>query len=107
MAETLYLSSGEVEVIFNENNKEQILDGIIREKLGRDCEELFYHIIKNDTEQDCGDDYERIADGYRAMLMSVVEELDEALLLFNFQRLKRRDLQKMLQRCRNNIYNNL
>ena len=107
MAETLYLSSGEVEVIFNENNKEQILGGIIREKLGRDCEELFYHIIKNDTEQDCGDDYERIADGYRAMLMSVVEELDEALLLFNFQRLKRSDLQKMLQRCRNNIYNNL
>lgn len=41
MAETLYLSSGEVEVIFNENNKEQILGGIIREKLGRDCEELF------------------------------------------------------------------
>jgi len=107
MAETLYLSSGGVKVIFDKNNKEQILSDIIREKLGRDCEELFYHIIQNDTEQDCGDDYESIADGYRAMLMSAVEELDEALLLFNFQRLKRSDLQKMLQRCRNNIYNNL
>ena len=107
MAETLYLSSGEVEVIFNENNKEQILGGIIREKLGRDCEELFYHIIKNDTEQDCGDDYERIADGYRAMLMSVVEELDEALLIFRSKRLNRTDLQKRLQNCRDNIYNNI
>lgn len=46
MAETLYLSSGEVEVIFNENNKEQILGGIIREKLGRDCEELFIILSK-------------------------------------------------------------
>ena len=47
MAETLHLSSGEIEVIFNENNKEKILGNIIRENLGRDCEELFYLLFED------------------------------------------------------------
>lgn len=92
MAETLHLSSGEIEVIFNENNKEKILGNIIRENLGRDCEELFYLLFEDArNEQSCGDDYEVIADGYRGMLLDTVEELDGILLLFRSKRLNRTD----------------
>ena len=64
MAETLHLSSGEIEVIFNENNKEKILGNIIRENLGRDCEELFYLLFEDArNEQSCGDDYEVLPTG--------------------------------------------
>ena len=108
MAETLHLSSGEIEVIFNENNKEKILGNIIRENLGRDCDELFYLLFEDArNEQSCGDDYEVIADGYRGMLLDTVEELDGILLLFRSKRLNRTDLQKRLQNCRDNIYNNI
>ena len=46
MAETLYLSSGEVEVIFNENNKEQILGGIIRKNSGVIVKNFFIILSK-------------------------------------------------------------
>lgn len=104
MADTLHLSSGEIEVIFDEKDKARILGDIIRERLGRDCEELFYHII---TEQTCSDDYEKIADEYRTMLINAMEELDAALLLFRGKRLNKANLEKILQNCRNDIYNNL
>lgn len=107
-AETLFITGGEIEVIFHTSDRERILGDIIRERLGKDCEDLFYHIITANAEKQVhGDDYERIADGYRTMLLETVEELDEALLLFRKPRLSRKGLQQILQNCRNNIYNNL
>ncbi len=50
---------------------------IIYERLGRDCEELFTEIISELKGMD-GEDYERIADGYRGMAVDAMNGLHEA-----------------------------
>ena len=66
MAKSLYLEDGSTEYIFAGETAQDKLQKIIRERLGRDCEELYEEIIADLRDED-GDDYERIADGFRTM----------------------------------------
>ena len=87
MAETLFIRDGTTRIIFNVKDRRQVLVDVIREKLGNDCEDLFYDIIKDVEErQASGGDYEKIADGYHAMLLDTMEELEALLLLFKAPR---------------------
>lgn len=79
MARTLYLENGSTEYIFAGETEADKLQQIIRENLGRDCEELFTEIISELKGMD-GEDYERIADGYRGMAVDAMNGLHEALM---------------------------
>ena len=75
MAETLFIQDGTTRIIFNANDRKQVLGDVIRENLGNDCEDLFYDILKDAEDgQIRGDDFEKIADGYHAMLLDAMEE---------------------------------
>lgn len=75
----LYLKDGTTEMLFGEKSQE--LKRIIREHLGTDCEELFEEVEDEWVDPDGEDkeDYERISDGYRNMLVDVMNELYEIL----------------------------
>ena len=79
MARTLYLENGSTEYIFAGETEADKLQQIIRENLGRDCEELYTEIISELKGMD-GEDYERIADGYRGMAVDAMNGLHEALM---------------------------
>lgn len=110
MARTLYLNDGSTEYIFAGITREDVLQKIIYERLGRDCEELYKEVLtearQNEDGED-GEDWEKIADGYLSMLWNTVEELDAALTLFDNPRLNRVKLHKQLQAIRKNLHNNL
>lgn len=75
----LYLKDGTTEMLFGEESQE--LKRIIREHLGTDCEELFEE-VENEWVDSVGkdkEDYERISDGYRNMLVDIMNELHEIL----------------------------
>lgn len=80
MARTLYLNNGSTEYIFAGETEQDKLQKIIREHLGRDCEELYEEIIEElkNPELD-GDDWEKIADGYHNLLVDTLNSLAEAL----------------------------
>lgn len=109
MARTLYLNDGSTEVVIGD--QEEVLGRIIEERLGRDCKELFddikYEWIEEPWDTNDKEDYERIADGYYQMLQNVLENLNTALTFFKQSRLNRKELQKCLQKARNDLYNNL
>ena len=113
MAKSLFLTDGSAKLIFNEDDRQRILAELIREYLGQDCEELFCSLLEegkggyDHPSTNAGDDYELIADGYLAMLRDVLDELDGILLFFNAARLDRRRVYQALQKCRDNLYNNL
>ena len=104
MARTLYLNDGSTEYVFAGMTNEDVLQKIIYERLGRDCEELYKEVL---TQNEDGEDWEKIADGYLSMLRSTVEELDTALTLFDNPRLNRAKLHSQLQVIRKNLHNNL
>ena len=62
MARTLYLENGSTEYIFAGETEVDKLQKIIRENLGRDCEELFEEIIA-EYKTAAPEEYEKIADG--------------------------------------------
>lgn len=74
MARTLYLENGSTEYIFAGETEADKLQKIIRENLGRDCEELFEEIIAEYKTAD-PDEYEKIADGYHGMLIDTMNGL--------------------------------
>ena len=69
MARTLYLNDGSTEVVIGD--QEEVLGRIIEERLGRDCKELFDDIkqewIEEPWDTNGREDYERIADYFRAI----------------------------------------
>lgn len=79
MAKSLYLEDGSTEYIFVGETAQDKLQKIIRERLGRDCEELYEEIIADLRDED-GDDYERIADGFRTMAVNAMNALHEVLM---------------------------
>lgn len=107
MARTLYLNDGSTEYIFAGMTEEDVLQKIIYERLGRDCEELYKEVLTEARQNEDGEDWEKIADGYLSMLRNTVEELDAALTLFDNSRLNRAKLHKQLQAIRKNLHNNL
>lgn len=78
MARTLYLENGSPEYIFAGETEQDKLQKIIREHLGRDCEELYEEVIAELKDTD-PKDYERVADSYHGMLMDTMNSLEEAL----------------------------
>lgn len=78
-------------------------DGVTRaewdERLGRDCEELFTEIISELKGMD-GEDYERIADGYRGMAVDAMNGLHEALMQ---PRLNRKRLEAIYDNLNKNL----
>lgn len=97
MARTLYLPDGSTEYVFG--GPEEVLQKIIYERLGRDCEELFTEIISELKGMD-GEDYERIADGYRGMAVDAMNGLHEALMQ---PRLNRKRLEAIYDNLNKNL----
>ena len=63
MARTLYLENGSTEYIFVGETEQDKLQKIIREQLGRDCEELYAEIIaelRDDDVDEWGEDCGRV-----------------------------------------------
>lgn len=79
MARTLYLENGSTEYIFAGETEQDKLQKIIREHLGRDCEELYEEVIA-ELGGENRDDYEKIADGFRAMAVNAMNALHEVLM---------------------------
>lgn len=99
MARTLYLENGSTEYIFAGETEQDKLQKIIREHLGRDCEELYKEVIAELKNTD-PEDYERTADRYRAMLVDTMNSLHEVLTQSRLSRKRleaiHRDLDKNL-----------
>lgn len=75
MARTLYLNDGSTEVVIGD--QEEVLGRIIEERLGRDCKELF---IEEPWDTNGREDYERIADDFRAIAVSAMNALHEVIM---------------------------
>lgn len=99
MARTLYLENGSTEYIFVGETEQDKLQKIIREQLGRDCEELYAEIIAELRDDDV-DEWEKITDGYRGMCVDTMNFLKEAL---EQPRLSR----KRIEAIYNDLYKNL
>lgn len=82
MARTLYLNDGSTEVVIGD--QEEVLGRIIEERLGRDCKELFDDIkqewIEEPWDTNGREDYERIADDFRAIAVSAMNALHEVIM---------------------------
>lgn len=105
MARTLYLNDGSVEYIFAGMTEKDVLRKIIYERLGRDCEELFDEVTT--PEEMTGDDYEKIADGYRTMLQDDLEAFKDALAMLDKPRLDKKNMRYHLQACIEELQKNL
>lgn len=99
MARTLYLENGSTEYIFAGETEADKLQKIIRENLGRDCEELFEEIIAEYKTAN-PDEYKKIADGYHGMLMDTMNGLEEALAK---PRLDRKRVEAIASNLRKNL----
>lgn len=99
MARTLYLNNGSTEYIFAGETEQDKLQEIIREHLGRDCEELYEEVIDELKDTD-PDEYEKIADGYHNLLVDTLNSLAEALAKPRLDR-------KKIERIHNHLNHNL
>lgn len=99
MARTLYLTDGSTELVFGD--PEETLQKIIYERLGRDCEELFTDILADLREElTGGDDYEKVADGYRGIAIDMMNDLHEVLMQ---PRLNRKRLEAIYDNLNKNL----
>lgn len=101
MADVLYFPDGGREVIFGD--PEEALRKVIYERLGRDAEEMYKSVIadiKHEFSPEGRDDYERIADGYRNMLVDVMNELHEAI---SQPRLNRKSIERIYRNLDKNL----
>lgn len=99
MARTLYLPDGSTELVFGD--PEGTLQKIIYERLGRDCEELYTEILADLREElTGGDDYEKVADGYRGMAVDTMNDLHEVLMQ---PRLNRKRLEAIYDNLNKNL----
>ena len=106
MAQTLYLLDGSTEIVFG--NPEETLQRVIRERLGRDCEELVTELLEEARHPlGGGDDFEKIADGYLSALNSTMEEISSVLKEFDKARLDRAKVHRSLKNIWNDLYKNL
>lgn len=99
MARTLYLENGSTEYIFAGETEVDKLQQIIREHLGRDCEELYEEVLA-ELGGENGDDYEQAADGYRAIAIDAMNALHEALMQ---PRLNRKRLEAIWDNLNKNL----
>ena len=75
------------------------LQQIIRENLGRDCEELYEEVLAERRGEN-GDNYEKVADGYRGMAVDTMNDLHEVLIQ---PRLNRKRLEAIYENLNRNL----
>lgn len=95
MARTLYLENGSTEYIFAGETEADKLQQIIRENLGRDCEEVLAELRGEN-----GDNHEKVADGYRGMAVDTMNDLHEVLMQ---PRLNRKRLEAIYENLNGNL----
>lgn len=80
---------------------EKDIEEIIKDNLGHDMSSVFHELIWNlKSVEPEGDDYERIADGYRQMLVDTMNELQEIVYA---KRLDRKRLERLYKELDNNL----
>lgn len=105
MAKTIYLNDGSTEVILED--EQTFFKRLIYEKLGCEAEKMFDGIIEDLTEEPDGEDWEKIADGYYAMLFDTLEEINGILNYAKSSGMKKDKLISKLQNCKDELYHNL
>ena len=105
MAATILCKDGSVEVV-HEYTPERIRQ-MVEDHLGLDALDYMddVHREMRRTRSD-DEDWERVSDGYREMLVSTMQELEAILRQFN-KRLNRDKLYTQLNNVYNNIYKNI
>ena len=103
MAQTVYLNDGSCEVVLED--EQTFLKRLIHEKLGKDVAEMFDSILVEPAYG--GDNYEEIADGYHAMLLDTLEEINDILKYAKGSYTKKETLVNKLQNCKDRLYHNL
>ena len=105
MAATILCKDGSVEVV-HEYTPERIRQ-MVEDHLGLDALDYMddVHREMRRTRSD-DEDWERVSDGYRNMLVSTMQELEAILRQFN-KRLNRDKLYTQLNNVYNNIYKNI
>ena len=80
---------------------EHDIEEVIKDNLGFDMSDAFHELIWNlKFDEPEGDDYERIADGYRQMLVDTMNELQEIVYA---KRLDRKRLERLYKELDNNL----
>lgn len=105
MAATILCKDGSVEVV-HEYTPERIRQ-LVEDHMGLDALDYMddVHREMRRTRSD-DEDWERVSDGYRNMLVSTMQELEAILRQFN-KRLNRDKLYTQLNNVYNNIYKNI
>ena len=105
MAATILCKDGSVEVV-HEYTPERIRQ-LVEDHMGLDALDYMddVHREMRRTRSD-DEDWERVSDGYRNMLVSTMQELEAILRQFN-KRLNRDKLYTQLNNVYNSIYKNL
>lgn len=105
MAATILCKDGSVEVV-HEYTPERIRQ-LVEDHIGLDALDYMddVHREMRRTRSD-DEDWERVSDGYRNMLVSTMQELEAILRQFN-KRLNRDKLYTQLNNVYNNIYKNI
>lgn len=105
MAKRIYFPDGSHEDILNTEDPREEMQRVIRERLGSDFEELYLEVTSCPELE--GDDWERVADGYRGMLHDALDEINGVLDMFDASRLNRDKVFRRLSRLRQTISSNL
>lgn len=110
MAETVYLSDGTMECIFDE--KSVFFERLIREKLGDDAARCFSSYISELAEElklanEAQDEQEKIADGYSQMCRDALEQFSLIKTALQEPRPNKKKLTALVDEGYNNLYKNL
>lgn len=110
MADTVYLNDGSMEVIFED--KDTVLERLLREKLGDDVARCFQERIAELMEEiqkqrELAKDNELVADGYLDMCRDACESLTAIMRLLEAPRLNRNALRSATDNAFNAIWKNL
>ena len=80
MARTIYFNDGSREVLLADDNEKQVLERILRERLGDDTAELFLEITESNVGlEDELKSYEASCEDYRNLLQDTQDELHAIL----------------------------
>lgn len=107
MAKTLFLSDSSTEIIFNENPTEEFAR-IIRERLGKDAENMFASILEDDDWRlECVKDelssYESSLEAAENVLRDIEQECDYLDFALKQTRVDRKEAQKAVDRIKKEV----
>ena len=98
--QTIYLLNGKTEYLYGEREQQgRLLYDILYEYLGRDIAQAFQRLLTKEDEY--GDNYELIADGYRNALIDTMNDLHE--VLYGKNRISRKRLEEIHDRLNKEV----